>query len=258
MTDRKSNTTSSIYVSSTISAPNVQNLIRAVSTILHDQIQEDETVGTRVQTHEDLFVFSEEKYIRQKPDAFSSTALERLRQQPSVDDISNFIKALYECAEFSTECCVLSLIFINRLIAFTGLPLHATNWRPLVFCALLVAQKVWDDRYLGNADFAYIYPFFNLVEVNDLERKFLRLLQYHVTVKPSMYAKYYFELRSLNPMDLPLKPLDAHTAEQLEARSSHFTNILQEDEERGAKTMFLSKGTDGVVTGKPKSFAVLS
>jgi len=77
----------------------------------------------------------------------------------------------------SPECCIICLIYINRLIAITGLSLHPTNWRPLVLCALLVAQKVWDDRYLSNADFAYIYPFFTTEEINKLEQRFLELVQ---------------------------------------------------------------------------------
>ena len=70
---------------------------------------------------------------------------------------------------------------------------------------------MWDDKYLSNADFAFIYPFFVTEEINKLEQKFLELLQYetikfllfkisyryNVTVKSALYAKYYFELRTL-------------------------------------------------------------
>jgi hypothetical protein len=49
------------------------------------------------------------------------------------------------------------------------MPLQPTNWRPLVLYSLLVAQKVWDDRYMSNADFAFIYPFFVTEEINKLE-----------------------------------------------------------------------------------------
>jgi hypothetical protein len=49
------------------------------------------------------------------------------------------------------------------------MPLQPTNWRPLVLYSLLVAQKVWDDRYLPNADFAFIYPFFVTEDINKLE-----------------------------------------------------------------------------------------
>jgi hypothetical protein len=94
-----------------------------------------------------------------------------------VENIFEFMKALYDCAQFSPECCIICLVYINRLIAFTEIPLQPTNWRPLILCSLLVAQKVWDDRYLSNADFAFIYPFFVTDEINKLEQKFLELVQ---------------------------------------------------------------------------------
>ena len=117
------------------------------------------------------------------------------------------------------------------------MPLHPTNWRPLVLCSLLVAQKVWDDRYLSNADFAFIYPFFTTEEINRLEQKFLELIQYNVTVKASLYAKYYYELRTLykdNEKEFPLTPLSSVDAGKLEIRSHKyqeaFTDTTKEKE----------------------------
>lgn len=126
------------------------------------------------------------------------------------------------CLFFRPECCIIGLVFINRLIAFTELPLQPTNWRPLILCALLVAQKVWDDRYLSNSDFAFIYPFFVTEEINRLEMKFLELLQYNVVVKSALYAKYYFEMRGLfkqNETEFPLQPMDQKEFERLEQNS---------------------------------------
>jgi hypothetical protein len=94
-----------------------------------------------------------------------------------------------------------------------------------VLCSLLVAQKVWDDRYLSNADFAFIYPFFVTDEINQLEKKFLELVQYNVTVKSALYAKYYFEMRALftnNEKEFPLTPLDKRDAEKLELNSRQY------------------------------------
>lgn len=48
-------------------------------------------------------------------------------------------------------------------------------------------------------------------QLNRLEKKFLELIQYNVTVKSSLYAKYYFELRALfkdNEREFPLVPID--------------------------------------------------
>ena len=85
-----------------------------------------------------------------------------------------------------------------------------------------MAQKVWDDKYLTNYDFAFIYPFFVTEEINKLEKKFLELIQYNVTVKSNLYAKYYFELRALfknNENEFPLTPLDKRDAQRLELSS---------------------------------------
>ena len=109
---------------------------------------------------------------------------------------------------------------------------------------------MWDDRYLSNADFAFIYPFFVTDEINRLEQKFLELIQYNVTVKSSLYAKYYFELRALfkdNSVSLcardfaqkefPLKPLDNTDSARLEIRSGSYQKAFEE----ASKTQRLNK-----------------
>ncbi|CAG9314109.1 unnamed protein product [Blepharisma stoltei] len=229
--DRRASTTSSVYATSTIYQPNVSTMIQSVATIIHSQMIEDVNLGREIQSSSDLFYFSEEKYIRENPDAFDEARLALLRKMPTVDDIYEFMRALYDCAQFSPECCIICLVYINRLIAFTGLPLHPTNWRPIILCSLLIAQKVWDDRYLSNADFAYIYPFFNTEEINTLEKRFLELINYSVTVKAALYAKYYFELRGLfadNLADFPIRPLDNTKAREIEGRSEWIGKVEKE------------------------------
>ena len=54
--------------------------------------------------------------------------------------VPNFRKLLFHLTfQFRPECCIICLVYVNRLIAFTDLPLQPTNWRPLVLCTLLVA-----------------------------------------------------------------------------------------------------------------------
>lgn len=54
---------------------------------------------------------------------------------------------------------------------------------------------------------------------NELERQFLELLQFNINVPSSVYAKYYFDLRSLaeaNNLSFPLEPLSRDRAHKLE------------------------------------------
>jgi len=192
----RSSSTSSIFLTSTMNSPHSKHLITSISTIILSQIVEDEQLGKVISPKSDLYYFSEEKYLSETDNDDRQES-----KLPSVDDISDFIEALYNCAQFSVECCVLCLIYINRIITLTGLSINPNNWRPLVLVSLMVAQKVWDDRYLCNADFAYIYPFFDNSQLNLLEIKFLEIIQYNVYVKSSLYMKYYIELRSLFPAE---------------------------------------------------------
>lgn len=198
---RKFCSTSSIYLNTTVNLPDPELLIDSIAGIIVSQILEDELSGKVISNKSELYYFSEDKYITEYPLNFNDSRKENLDLIPTQEDVSEFIKALYYCAQFSVECCVLALIYINRIIAFTGLSLNPKNWRPLVLVSLMTAQKVWDDLYLCNADFAYIYPFFDVDQLGILEMKFLEMIQYNVFVKFSLYLKYYLELRSLFPLD---------------------------------------------------------
>lgn len=59
-----------MYISTTISNPNVESIISAVATILHSQMMEDMGQNKKVPESSDLFFFNEEKYIKEKPEAF--------------------------------------------------------------------------------------------------------------------------------------------------------------------------------------------
>lgn len=149
------------------------------------------------------------------------------------------MSSVFEQAQFSPECNVIALVYINRLMSLSGIPLHAKNWRPILLSALLLAQKVWDDRCLANVDFPVIWKsavhhadetLLDLKAINLFERKFLELLSYNVTVSSSLYAKYYFELRSLcesNDRRFGLGPLDPDQANHLEAMSRTSSESVQ-------------------------------
>ena len=96
--DHKSSTTSSIMASSTITKPDVKSMVHAVATILQSQMLE--SASEQVTEDNDLYFFSEEKYIKEKPEAFDEARLALLRETPTIENINEFIQALYDCAQF--------------------------------------------------------------------------------------------------------------------------------------------------------------
>ena len=197
LSEERSCSTSNLFLDTTISSPNVKLMIKAVATILQSQLNEDMNLGKVISKKSDLYYFSEDKYVNDYPQYFDKQRIENIKKIPTLEDMINFIEALYNCVQFSSECCIISLIYINSIIALTGLSLQTTNWRPIVFVSLMISQKIWDDKYLSNGDFSYIYPFFEKNQLNTLEMKFLEMIQYNVFVKLSVYMTFYLELKCL-------------------------------------------------------------
>ena len=221
----KFNSTSSFYIDSTISKPCIDEIIFCVSIVIHDRIEEGEANPAKDAAEgSKLFPFFDvqSKPLFQFADGDGG---------PTEDTIFHTIKSIYSIAEFSPECLVISLLYIERLCSTTKCALLICNWQPVLLSAMVVAQKVWDDRCLSNADFSVIAASYTLKEVNDLEVKFLQLLQYNVSITASLYASYYFELRTLcekKNATLNMKPLGADEAKSLEARTAAFeTNAKQ-------------------------------
>ena len=95
---------------------------------------------------------------------------------------------------------------------------------------MIVAQKVWDDKSLLNVDFSLICSAYSLKDINKLEKQFLELVQYNVSISASLYASYYFELRTLcEKAERPfnLKPLSKEQENALVHRAEQRTEQFQ-------------------------------
>lgn len=67
-----------------------------------------------------------------------------------------------------------------------------------------------------------------LLPRNEMERHFLELLQFNINVPASVYAKYYFDLRSLaddNNLNFLFAPLSKERAQNLEVRLHSLSGV---------------------------------
>nr|XP_023420981.1 cyclin-Y-like protein 1 isoform X2 [Cavia porcellus] len=169
--------------------------------------------------------------------------------------IYRFVATIFNAAWLPVECAIITLVYLERLLSYTEMDICPTNWKRIVLGAILLACKAWHDDAIWNIDFCQILKNITLEDMNELERHYLDLLEFNVNVSSSVYAKYYFDLRSLaddNDVCFVFAPLTKERAQNLEAMSR-----LCEDEDLSRAAMRRSS-SEGNFIGIRLSNAVLS
>ena len=155
---------------------------------------------------------------------------------PSLESITDFYRDVFTKAQMESDCIIMSLIYVERLMRSTTglLRPRKSNWRSLLFASMVLSSKVWDDLSMWNADFSQTCPtgvVFSLQRINELELCVLNALKFKVKVPASEYAKYYFLLRSMLIKsglggDNLVNVLDVDGAKKLEQVSAGFQTMV--------------------------------
>ncbi|CAJ1086814.1 cyclin-Y-like protein 1 isoform X1 [Xyrichtys novacula] len=244
---KKYSSCSTIFIDdSTVSQPNLKSTIKCVALAIYYHIKNRDS-------NRSLDIFDEKKHplSREKvPDDYSVV-------DPEHKLIYRFIRTLFSSAQLTAECAIVTLVYLERLLTYAEMDICPCNWKRIVLGAILLASKVWDDQAVWNVDYCQILKDITVEDMNEMERHFLELLQFNINVPASVYAKYYFDLRSLaddNNLSFPLEPLSNKRAQKLEAISR-----LCEDKYKDLhkSAMRRSVSADNLV-GVKKSQAVLS
>jgi len=234
--DRKQrfNSSSTVFVDSTMSAPDKNATIECVCTVIRAHMLEADS-STKVPERPRAKVFHNFDYVKGHD------------KVPPLAELVTFFRDLFMKSQMEMECIIMSLIYMERLTKVTQgrVQVRAHNWKSLLVGSMIMASKVWDDLSMWNADFSQVCPEFNLKRINELELALLEFLQYSVKVTASDYAKYYFHLRSYScrlglAHDLQsLQPLDMDNAHKLSVLSANYEAGAQHAEKlkRRAQSM---------------------
>jgi len=109
--------------------------------------------------------------------------------------ILQYLERIYKYASCSTECFILALIYIDRLIEKHNFVLTELNVHRVVITSILLAAKFFDDAYYNNAYYAKVGGVL-VSEMNGLEVEFLFRINFSLHVKPDEFAKYQASLVS--------------------------------------------------------------
>lgn len=255
----KSSSCSTIFIDgSTISQPNLRQTIKCVSLAIYYHIKNrssdsytdifDETIhplkmpssvsvsnnnNTNDETEssqEDLNLATDE-IENGECKTISRDKLQALDiKEPDQNVIYNFVKTLFKAAQLTSEYAVTTLVYLERLMTYAEMDLTPRTWRRMFLGAILLSSKVWEDQAVWNVDYAQILEEISVEDINELERQFLELIEFNMNVPSSVYAKYYFHLRTLaakNGLDSRHSLLTVGGAKTLEAMSRIHTDDWQ-------------------------------
>lgn len=241
-----------LTIGGSISRPNYEDMLRRVSVVIHQHIEKcekrfneitPETEETGLFHKSKMEQFSEDNFI--SPEYvfhFVRAPITRLGfcygirkhqpiyKTPSLQEVHTFLSDIFFKAQLTPECSIVCLIYVERLMEKAHVPVVATTWKPVLLCGLLLASKVWQDKSSWNVDITEVYPQFSLRSVNRLERIFCSLLEWQLYISQSLYAKYYFALRSLTSKNdfrrnYNAMVLQAPGAKQIAERSGDAQNL---------------------------------
>uniref|UniRef100_A0A3Q2WAD0 Cyclin Y n=1 Tax=Haplochromis burtoni TaxID=8153 RepID=A0A3Q2WAD0_HAPBU len=211
---RKYSSCSTIFLDdSTVSQPNLKYTIKCVALAIYYHIKNRDIDGRML-----LDIFDEKLHPLSK----SEVPADYDKHDPEQKQIYRFVRTLFSAAQLTAECAIVTLVYLERLLTYAEIDICPANWKRIVLGAILLASKVWDDQAVWNVDYCQILKDITVEDMNELERQFLELLQFNINVPSSVYAKYYFDLRSLaeaNNLSFPLEPLSRDKAQKLEAIS---------------------------------------
>jgi len=219
---RRASTTSAMYINHTLEIPNRDLIIYSMAKSIHCTLGFHSEQAKNCSVHLvslEIPIFSENKFpLTEKKRNFTKL--------PNLEEIVLFLKFWFYKQVLSPQVGIMAIHYIDLLIN-KGLLITPANWRRVLLCALMIADKVWEEDVVCNSDYCNdVFPLLTVEELNAMERKFLSLLDFKLVLKTSVYAEYYFALRSISGHEsFPSRPLDKHTAQFLHTKSTETDRV---------------------------------
>lgn len=108
------------------------------------------------------------------------------------------MRKIFDKMQLATECIIVTLIYLEKVMINGGIEIRYCNWKPLLFTAILLASKFWEDINFWNVDYVDQLNLYPLKSINRMESEFVSLCEYNLFVSAALYTQYYVAVREYN------------------------------------------------------------
>jgi len=212
----KFNSTSTLFLDSTISKPKNNELIRVISEQFKQILDENSPLQFSDSWREKYAIFDET--IHPLSNATYTGKL------PNQEAIEKHVKNIFKIGQLAHESLIMALAYLDRIQNNTDFKMNVLNWKRTTLSCLILASKVWEDQAVWNVDFLDLFPLTTPHDLGQLEKRCLGLLTFDVSLSASQYATIYFNLKAQHSTTMEhfmeLKPLDKDGEQKLEFTTS--------------------------------------
>ena len=71
--------------------------------------------------------------------------IEYVEKPAAEGDLILFMRKIFEKMQLATECIIISLIYLEKVMIGGGVEIRYCNWKPLLFITILTSSKFWED-----------------------------------------------------------------------------------------------------------------
>ncbi|XP_064240760.1 cyclin-Y-like protein 2 isoform X1 [Aotus nancymaae] len=202
---------STIFIDdSTASCPHPSLTVNSVALQIYYHIKQRDADRTLSIFDERLHPFTQERL----PEVY-------FQYDPQRRLIFRFLRSLFKVKRLTADLAIRSLVYVERLVSYADINICPTNWKRIVFGATLLAMRVGHDVAVCHEHYCRLFESITVEDMNELERRFVELIDRNISVPGSIRGRYYFNLRALaheRGLRLPVYLLERERAWKLGVR----------------------------------------
>lgn len=167
-----------------------RTLLMSSISYVHRMIRRDDQAMESMAGNSHFAPFREDQYHHNKARSRDLDPFRQTLEDGSAIHVTEFILAMLHRGDFDVAEFIMSLLYLTKFLNKTGIVLHVSGWRTLFVVALLLADKMWEDKSVKNCSLTTLFPVLSNSELFELEMHFYRYLDFSAWITKSEFHKF--------------------------------------------------------------------